>query len=384
MNRVLRSVLSVLLGTALFGAVAVSVKPDRAEPISPTGTTISPTASLERTEAHRRSPAPSPSATSVPPHTARSIVSSKPTPTSRTARIRQAPAATGYQEYVALGDSWSADVVVADLHGLPDDTSAPMDCAQSHVNYPKLVAKALGITNFRDATCGSATTDHFANPQADLPLGGTNPPQFDRLTRTTDLVTVGIGGNDAGFAGGAFSCLSLSPVSIPLALPLPDLGIPFVDLTNPPTGGCKERFTKGGVDVLAERIEQSEPKLVAAYTRIRQLAPNARILAINYLAAIPEHGCWPFVPFTNSDIEYLYSTFQQLNAMVARAAAKAGVELVDTYTPTLGHHVCSGPRHRYVEGLGVISLNDLAIAVPAHPNSAGAAAQARAVLAALR
>ena len=49
----------------------------------------------------------------------------------------------------------------------------------------------------------SATTDDFYSPQEDLPLGGTNPAQFDRLTPTTDLVTVGIGGNDAGIAGAA-------------------------------------------------------------------------------------------------------------------------------------------------------------------------------------
>ena len=108
------------------------------------------------------------------------------------------PGAAQIEEYVALGDSWSADVVLADTHGLPDSTYAPIDCAQSRTNYPKLLAKELGVTSFRDATCGSAKTDDFYAPQEDLPLGGTNPAQFDRLTPTTDLVTVGIGGNDAG------------------------------------------------------------------------------------------------------------------------------------------------------------------------------------------
>src|ERR1700740_973778 len=76
-----------------------------------------------------------------------------------------------YHEYVALGDSWSADVVIANLEGLPDSTYAPIDCAQSKVNYPKLVAKALGVAKFADATCGSATTDDFYTPQTGLPLG---------------------------------------------------------------------------------------------------------------------------------------------------------------------------------------------------------------------
>ena len=105
----------------------------------------------------------------------------------------RAATAPSYREYVALGDSWSADVVIANQDGLPDSTYAPTGCAQSHRNYPKLLAAALKVPVFRDATCGSATTDDFYAPQTGLPTGETNPAQFDRLTKTTDLVTVGVG-----------------------------------------------------------------------------------------------------------------------------------------------------------------------------------------------
>lgn len=71
----------------------------------------------------------------------------------------------------------------------------------------------------------------------------------------------------------------------------------------------------------------------------------------------------------------------KLNAMVREAAGEGGVEFVVTYTPSIGHHVCTGPLKRYVEGLGLVSLNGPALAVPAHPNQAGANAQAAAVLA---
>jgi hypothetical protein len=57
---------------------------------------------------------------------------------------------------------------------------------------------------------------------------------------------------------------------------------------------------------------------------------------------------------------------------------------VDTYTPSLGHHVCASPTVRYVEGLGGVSVNGPAVAVPAHPNSAGAASQFRTALAAVQ
>jgi len=275
------------------------------------------------------------------------------------ARAADSPA---YQEYVALGDSWSADVVIADTDGLPDSTYAPTGCAQSHRNYPKLLAASLKVPTFRDATCGSATTDDFYAPQTGLPTGETNPAQFDRLTPTTDLVTVGIGGNDAGFAGAAMDCIS------------PD----------PRGAHCKEKYTAGGVDQLEQRINASEPKLVAALQEIHRRSPNARILMLDYLAGIPQTGCYPVVPVSNSDMAYLYATFQKLNAMVKRAAAAGGAELVDTYTPSEGHHVCAPPHQRYVEGLGVLSVNGPAVAVPAHPNSAGAASQFRSTLAAVQ
>ena len=289
-----------------------------------------------------------------------------------------------YRQYVALGDSWSADVVFANQDGAPDTTYAPVDCAQSHHNYPKLVAAELGVP-IKDATCGSATTDDFTHPQ-DLPAGGQNPPQFDRLTPRTDLVTVGIGGNDAGIAGAGMDCLNALPVANPLpggTVPsLPDNPVPLVG-SDPPLGGCKAKYTAGGHDRLSERIQASEPKLVRAFRAIHRISPRARILAVDYLSLVPDHGCYPTVPATDEDMAYIHAKFLELNAMVKRAAGEGGAEFVNTFTPTLGHDFCQLPTVRYGEIYGP-SVNDPAVGVPAHPNAAGARAQAAVVLRHLR
>lgn len=307
------------------------------------------------------------------------------TPVASTADTRPRRHPRRYREYVSLGDSWSADVVLVDTDGVPDTTHAPIDCAQSHRNYPKRVARALGIPLHRDATCGSATTDDFTKPQS-LPAGGSNPPQFDRLTRRTDLVTVGIGGNDAGIAAAALDCLSVLPMSPPVppgTVPTPPaVPVPLLP-GQPPLGGCKERFTEGGEDQLAQQIRASKPKLVKAIKQIRRRAPEARILMVDYLAAVPKQGCYPLVPVTDSDMAYLYGTFRKLNAMVRSAARQGGAEFVNTYRPTRGHDVCQPPHIRYAEMFGA-SVNSPAVGVPAHPNSAGAAAQAAAVLKRIR
>ncbi len=283
----------------------------------------------------------------------------------------EAAKAKVYKEYVSLGDSWTADVVILNAQGLPATEHAPIDCAQSRVNYPRLVAAAIKAKTFRDASCGSATTQDFTKPQTGLPAGGTNPPQFDRLTKNTDLVTVGIGGNDAGIASAAMDCLNL----------LPNLGL---GLPAPLGGSCKEKLTAGGKDQLTAQILAAEPKVVAAFKAIHKRSPKARILAVNYLAAAPKTGCYPYVQADNEDMAYLYEKFNELNAMVKRAAKKGGAELADTYTPTIGHDVCQLPWIRFVESVIPLSVNAPAVGIPLHPNSAGAAAQAKAVLAQIR
>ncbi|WP_439377717.1 SGNH/GDSL hydrolase family protein [Amycolatopsis lexingtonensis] len=271
-----------------------------------------------------------------------------------------ASASTGYHEYVALGDSWTADVFVT----FPPTTEyTPLDCAQSTSDYPHELAGALGVETFRDASCGGATTTDFTQPQK-LPLGGTNPPQFDRLTPTTDLVTVGIGGNDIGLAAAVTQCLNLLPVST-----------------------CKAKFTAGGVDQLENAVTATEPKIAAALRGIKERSPHARILLVNYLAGLPASGkgCWPVIPVADGDIAYLQAKFLQMNAMLARVAADNGVELVDTYSPTLGHDACQAPTVRYIEGLIPVSVsNPLLLAFPFHPNGAGAAAQSEIVLEAVQ
>ena len=278
------------------------------------------------------------------------------------AAIVRADAATPtYREYVALGDSWSADVFTT----FPPTTQyTPLDCAQSSTDYPHQIAALLHIPTFRDATCGSATTVEMTQPQA-LPLGGTNPPQFNRLTPTTDLVTLGIGGNDIGLAGDVGSCLNLLPAPLGTS--------------------CKATFTAGG-DQVSKAITATAPKIATTLQQIRARAPHARILLVNYLNGIPANGvgCWPIVPIWNVDIAYLQAKFVQMNAMLATVAHANHVQLADTYTPTLGHDVCQAPTVRYAEGLIPISLNPIGLAFPFHPNGAGAEAQTQAVYAAVQ
>ncbi|WP_194853081.1 SGNH/GDSL hydrolase family protein [Nocardia sp. SYP-A9097] len=268
-----------------------------------------------------------------------------------------------YREYVALGDSWTADVFTTLP---PSTTDVPMDCTQSPTNYPHQVAAALAVPIFRDASCASATTVDMTNPQR-LPLGGVNRPQFDQLTATTDLVTLGIGGNDIGLQILAMHCLQFIPSSA----------------SGTETAACATKPTAGKPDRTTAKIMATGPLVQSVIAGIRQRAPKARILLVDYLNALPTNGkgCRPNVPANDVDVAYLRDKFAQMIGMLFQAAAASHVEYVNTYTPSTGHDVCQNAATRYVEGISFTSPhNNPGLAYPLHPNGLGAAAQTTAVL----
>ncbi|WP_036528387.1 SGNH/GDSL hydrolase family protein [Nocardia sp. CNY236] len=263
---------------------------------------------------------------------------------------------SAFAEYVALGDSWAADVTFSQT----TSEFVPLGCVQSRSSYAKQVADALAVPKFRDAACDSATTVEMTAPQ--ITPAGVNAPQFDRLSPTTDLVSMEIGGNDAGLAAAVRQCVTADPAVSP----------------------CHDTFVVDGVDRMSANVAASEPKVVAAILGIRARSPHARIVLLDYLQGVSiGPGCYPSIPISPIDAEWLGRKLVELNAMLSRAAAVAGVQFVDTYTSSAGHDACQPMGTRWVEGLVPYSAHPMGPAVPFHPNQLGADHQARMLLAAL-
>ena len=92
---------------------------------------------------------------------------------------------------------------------MPNPTGSPILCGRSTNNYPSDVTRARSPASFTDASCSSATTVDMTQSQS---LEGglqTAPPQFNALKANDALVTVGIGGNDAGLIAVAEECAKL-------------------------------------------------------------------------------------------------------------------------------------------------------------------------------
>ena len=269
-----------------------------------------------------------------------------------------AASATGAQRdssggvYVALGDSYTSGPLIPNQHG------QPIDCGRSDHNYPSLVAAALQPATFVDVSCGSAETKHMTEPQTGLPLGGTNPPQFNALRPDATLVTIGIGGNDAGLVGVAEECAQLGA-------------------TDPNGTACRDHYAPGGNDTVQARIEEARPKIDAVLRGIHERSPEARVAIVGYPDVLPRDGtnCYPTVPLSPDDVSYIDGLIVRINAMIAEEAARNDAEFVDTYDDSIGHDVCKLPPVRWFEGL--IPTEP---AYPLHPNAKGEASMARSAI----
>ncbi|WP_346129463.1 SGNH/GDSL hydrolase family protein [Lentzea roselyniae] len=262
--------------------------------------------------------------------------------------VPTASAAPQYRNYVSLGDSFVSGPFI------PLQRLDPLSCFKSTQNYPSVLARKLGITNFTDISCGGAQTKDMAGVQTGFP--GQSVPQLSALKPGTDLVTVSIGGNDIGFSEIITTCASRG-------------------LTDPHGAPCKALYG----DELAQRINATAPKVADVLKGIKQRSPNARVVVVGYLRILPpSQGCWPLVPIASGDVPYLDDMQKLLNGMLAAQAKAAGAGWVNPYDISLGRDVCAAPWDKWVEGLIPTRL-----AFPVHPNASGMAAVGKQVAAAL-
>jgi hypothetical protein len=250
--------------------------------------------------------------------------------------------------YVSLGDSYTAGPFI-----LPPAPGAPLDCLQSARDYPHLTATALGLS-LSDVSCSGATTENLTTT-AQYP---DQPRQFNSLSSSTQVVSVGIGGNDEGLFLNTLITCGAEDLVFPFGTP------------------CKNTYGHK----LAEEIAEDGPVVGAALAQIHVISPSAQVFVVGYPDILPQSGnCWPTVPLTSGDVAYLNGVEQELNAMLSSEAASNGATYVDTYTPSIGRDACKSLSVRYVEP--VLPESD---AFSVHPNERGMAADASEVEAAMR
>ncbi|MFJ4716966.1 SGNH/GDSL hydrolase family protein [Streptomyces sp. NPDC088785] len=223
-------------------------------------------------------------------------------------------AATGY---VALGDSYSSGV------GSGSYDSASGDCKRSSKAYPALWAAAHSPSSFNFTACSGARTGDVLSGQL-TPLGS-----------GTGLVSISIGGNDAGFADVMTTCVLNSEAT------------------------CLNRINQARAYVTSTL----PGNLDKVYDAIHAKAPAAHVVVIGYPRFYKLGGSC-IAGLSEAERTAINSAADLLNTTTAKRAADHGFTFGDVTTKFSGHEICSGSPWLH-------SVNWTNIGESYHPTAAG-------------
>ena len=219
-----------------------------------------------------------------------------------------------FDRYVALGDSFTAAPLVP-------TTDLANGCFRSDSNYPSLLTERLDIPELVDVSCSGATTSDLTGRQRTV-RRQTVRPQLDAVTPETDLVTLGIGGNDFDLFHTLVSTCSQLRAADPSGNP------------------CERTLRARGLDLVSEAHEIGD-RVATAVRRIRDRAPEARIVVVGYLRLAPSSGTCAQLPFARGDYPFGDRVSRALDAGLERAARRTHVAFLDMHALSKGHDVCS-------------------------------------------
>ena len=220
--------------------------------------------------------------------------------------------------YAALGDSYSSGLGTGDY-------SFDADCRRGPRAYPALIARRTG-SGFRFDACAGATIRDV------------------RPVRATRLVTITIGGNDAGFGRTLRAC----------ARPWP--------WTCDEEIAAARRFARRRLPVRLDRL----------FSRLRRTAPTALVVVAGYPRIFNAEGECDAAGISAEEQRALNGAADLLARVTReRVLRKERFDFVDVRPAFDGHAVCD--RHPWINGL------EWPFAESYHPNRAGHRAYARAI-----
>jgi len=249
--------------------------------------------------------------------------------------------------WAALGDSFASGEGSTQSGGWSDA------CHRSSTAYADQAADQLrrdgDQVRLTMAACTGATTAALTSS-----FKG-QPPQIDAVGPGTNLVTVTMGGNDAGFVELVAGCI--------------------LSTRNCPPGDWSQRLTA---------LDASLASMVEAILDDGDLVAGARIVLVGYPQLLPEDR--PCPPFSDASRTAGRRIIADIDATIAAVAARfgnRGVEMLDPTTSKrwVGHEACpAAGKAAFVNPLSF----SLASGTPLHPNEAGHGAYAADLVALLR
>lgn len=220
-------------------------------------------------------------------------------------------------DYAALGDSYSSGV------GAGNYESSSGSCKRSTRAYPRLWANANAPSSFAFTACSGAVT-------SDVTAGQLGP-----VNAGTDLVSLTVGGNDAGFADVMTTCVLQSE------------------------SACVNR-----VNQAKAYVDNTLPgRLDSVYRAIRAKAPSARVVVIGY-PRFYQLGGGCLAGLSETERAAINGASDHLNTAIAKRAADHGYAFTGVVSAFTGHEICSPAPWLH-------SVNWLNIGESYHPTAAG-------------
>lgn len=206
--------------------------------------------------------------------------------------------------YVALGDSYSSGTGTREYFN--------STCQRSVHAYPYLLSQRRADTQLTFAACSGARTGDVLNTQV------------SSLTSATGIVTITIGGNDAGFSSVITECAQPSWSS-----------------------DCD-----GAINTAQAYIRNTLPgRLNLVYDAIKSRSPSARVVVLSYPRIFMGVDCNGGTFFSSSEMTRLNATADLLRDVTRNQVATEGANFTfkDAIPPFVGHAVCSSSE--WINGL---------------------------------
>ncbi|MGK5545834.1 SGNH/GDSL hydrolase family protein [Streptomyces sp. URMC 127] len=220
--------------------------------------------------------------------------------------------------YVALGDSYSSGLGAGSYY------TNSGDCKRSSKSYPALWAAAHAPSTFAFTACSGART------------GDVLSKQLGPLNSSTGLVSISIGGNDAGFGDTMTTCVLNGD------------------------SACLAR-----IDQARTYVRNTLPgELDKVYTAIKGRAPAAHVVVLGY-PRFYKLGATTCGGLSEAKRTAINAAADLLNSVIAKRAADHGFSYGDAAAGFTGHELCSGSPW----------LNSVTFPIDSsyHPNAAGQA-----------
>jgi lysophospholipase L1-like esterase len=237
------------------------------------------------------------------------------------------------ERYVSMGSSYAAGP------GVGQRDTASGGCGRSLTNYARTVAQKHHL-DLVDVACSGATTENI------LVRGQHGfPAQIEAVTPDTRLVTILIGGNDVAYVGDlfGFSCRREG----------------------------KDKCQVSETALLEQRFAALPASLDRVIAEARKRAPDARIVLVGYLPAVPDEATktCAALPLAREEAQRMRATMTRLTQVFEATAKRNRIELVQASALGAGHDACAADN--YITGYRPARVPSWDEPVGYHPTQAG-------------